>query len=92
MLVKTLLVLLRICLCIGMLLFVVLRILLGLWMLLFVALCLLVSLLRIHVLPGIRAVVVLLPAGPAVLVDVSIMPCVHVATGCFTNGGITEGG
>src|SRR3974390_618917 len=60
-----LLVLLSVSLCVGMLLFVVLLVLLRL----------LLCLLRVYVLPGIRAVVVFLPARPVVLINCSAHLC-----------------
>src|SRR5262249_55988289 len=55
----------------------------------FVLLRRLLSMLGIHALPGIRAVVVLFPTGTVVLIHVSIVSGIHVTTGGFSHRGIS---
>src|SRR3974390_2601815 len=64
-------VLLSVSLCVGMLLLVIFLFLLRL----------LLCLLRVYVLPGIRAVVVFLPARPVVLINVTVMSGIHISAG-----------
>src|SRR5215469_4008224 len=57
-----------------------------------VLLRLLLRLLGIHALPGIGAVVIFLPTGAVVLIDVAVVASVHIAAGRFARIGITVGG
>lgn len=85
--------LLRVRLAIAVLLFVVLCVALRLGMLplvmLLVLLGLLLRLLRIHVLPGIAAVVVFLPARAGVLIHAAIVTGIHIATGVLACVGVS---
>src|SRR5215469_8491030 len=96
-LVVALLVLLSVGFAIGVLLlvglFILLHIGLRVRMLLLVTglvlLRLLLRLLSIHALPGIGAVVIFLPTGAVVLIDVAVVAGVHIAARGFTSIGIT---
>ena len=80
LLIKTLLVLLHVCLAVRVLLLIALFALLGF----------LLCLLRVDVVPA--PVVVLLPTGASVLVDVAVVAGVHVSTGILPRVGIAERG